>query len=165
MIRKSSDVWEKIFCLDEKIFLIKKYYRWIIHFVILSYSFFQRSPLALHFYPKVYIMLRSNAWPNSYVSQTEICNIQNKIWSIMKLFCIQEHSNFMESQSRKNNFYMPLPHPLERFFGNNFQLFIDICICILACRVCPPYNIFLIAGMSRILVITNSCCPIFISER
>ena len=92
-------------------------------------------------------------------------NIQNKIWSIMKLFCIQEHSNFMESQSRKNNFYMPLPHPLERFFGNNFQLFIDICICILACRVCPPYNIFLIAGMSRILVITNSCCPIFISER
>ena len=107
----------------------------------------------------------SNDWPNSYVSQTEICNIQNKIWSIMKLFCIQEHSNFMESQSRKNNFYMPLPHPLERFFGNNFQLFIDICICILACRVCPPYNIFLIAGMSRILVITNSCCPIFISER
>ena len=46
------------------------------------------------------------------------------------------------------------------FFANNFQLFIDACICILECRVCPLLQLVVASSAKlRILAIMNFCCP------
>ena len=58
-----------------------------------------------------------------------------------KLFSFQcsKSSDFLwkVNQEQKYYFLCSLHHCLKRFFGNNFQLCIDVCICILECRVCP----------------------------
>ena len=58
-------------------------------------------------------------------------NIQNEVKKNVMLLIYQIIRFSEKSIKNRIRLFILLRHLLERFFGNNFQLFIDVCICIL----------------------------------